>query len=173
MKIKSISHAGLTVSSFERSVAWYHERFGFLLVSDDVLEPSATAELFPLYGVRGARVRMGFLRAPGGSVIELFEFEPQAKKAGAATWNAPGFTHVALNVSGVAAWVEALGRQGVQFVTAVQRTGNIDWAFLKDPDGNFVELIDLKASRPALRLLGGLVGASLKRGKFSAYYKAP
>lgn len=171
MKIKSISHAGLTVSDFQRSVAWYNEHFGFLLVSEDRLDQAMTASLFPLYGVKEARVRMGFLRAPGGSVIELFEFEPK-KEGEPAIWNAPGFTHVALNVSGVPAWIERLEARGVEFVTPAQRTGNIDWAFLRDPDGNLVELIDLKASRPALKLVGGILGSALKRGKFAGYYKS-
>jgi catechol 2,3-dioxygenase-like lactoylglutathione lyase family enzyme len=169
MRAKSLSHAGLTVSDFERAVAWYHERFGFLLVSEDRLEAETTAALFPLYGVEGARARMGFLRAPGGSVLEIFEFEPK-RKASPAVWNAPGFTHVALNVSGLASWIERLEGEGVEFVTRAQRTGNVDWAFLRDPDGNLVELIDLKASRPALRLVGGFLGALLKRGRFAPYY---
>ena len=174
MRVKSVSHAGLTVSDFGRAVRWYHEHFGFLLVSEDILEPEATKALFPLYRVEGARVRMGFLRAPGGSVIEIFQFEPAASRGAAGnhpTWNAPGFTHVALNVSGVAAWMERLEGKGVAFVAGPARTGNVDWAFLRDPDGNLVELIDLKAARPALKAVGGILGASLKRGKFAPYYR--
>jgi catechol 2,3-dioxygenase-like lactoylglutathione lyase family enzyme len=171
MRVKSISHAGLTVSSFERAVAWYNENFGFLLVSEDYLGPEETRELFPLYGVKDAKVRMGFLRGPGGSVIELFEFDPKTK-ASPAIWNAPGYTHVAMNVSGVAGWVERLKAKGVKFVIPPHKTGNVDWVFLRDPDGNLVELIDLKASRTALRFVGGILGASLKRGKFAPYYAA-
>ena len=171
MKIKSVSHAGLTVSDFDRAVAWYNELFGFLLVSEDYLEPAQTASLYPLYGVKDARVRMGFMRAPGGSVIELFQFDP-AKKGAAPVWNAPGFTHVAFNVSGVQSWVERLGAKGVSFITSPQRTGSVDWAFFRDPDGNLLELIDLKASRSALRIVGGILGSSLKRGKFASYYRA-
>lgn len=171
MRIKSISHAGLTVSDFEAAVAWYHEHFGFLLVSEDRLGPEETRELFPLYRVEGARVRMGFLRAPRGAVIELFQFEP-ARDGAATVWNAPGFTHVALDVSGLEAWVKGLTAAGVEFVTQRQRTGNVEWAFLKDPDGNLVELIDLKALRPAIRTVGGLLGSAMKLGKFSPYYGA-
>ncbi len=169
MRIKSICHAGLTVSDFSAAVRWYHEKFGFLLVSEDVLEPGETEALFPLYRVSGARVRMGFLRAPGGSVLELFEFEP--KEAGrAAVWNAPGFTHVAFNVSDVEAWCERLRAEGVEFVAPPSKTRGTEWVFLRDPDGNLVELIDLKALRPALRFLGGVLGVLLKRGQFAAHY---
>ena len=54
----------------------------------------------------------------------------------------------------------------MEFVTPLQRTGNVEWAFLRDPDGNLVELIDLKVLRPALKAVGGLLGTSLKRGKY-------
>lgn len=171
MKIKGVCHAGLTVSDFERAVAWYHDRFGFLLVSEQVLEPAETASLFPLYRVEGARVRLGFLRAPGGSVLEIFSFDP-AVPGSPATWNAPGFTHVAFHVAGVAAWKRRLEAEGVPFVVEPRSTAGTDWVFLRDPDGNLVELIDLKANRPALRFAGGLLGAALKKGKFAPYYAA-
>ncbi|PKL24530.1 MAG: glyoxalase/bleomycin resistance/dioxygenase family protein [Spirochaetae bacterium HGW-Spirochaetae-3] len=170
MKAHSICHAGLTVSDFEASVRWYHETFGFLLISEDTLEPSATRALFPLYGVDGARVRMGFLRAPGGSVLELFEFSPKAEKRDA-VWNAPGFTHLAMNVTNVSRWHERLRSGGADFVTPPQRTGSVDWVFMRDPDGNLVELIDMKALRVAIGLIGGALGTLLKRGKYSKYYK--
>jgi len=169
MKAHSICHAGLTVKSFEAAVRWYHETFGFLLISEDILEPEATKALFPLYKVEGARVRMGFLRAPGGAILEIFEFSPKAPFKDA-VWHMPGYTHFAMNVKGVAAWYERLKAKGESFVTDPQRTGNVDWVFMKDPDGNLVELIDLKALRPAIRLVGGLLGASLKKGKFAKYY---
>jgi len=173
MKVKSISHSGLTVSDFEKAVRWYHERFGFLLVSEEILEPAATKALFPLYKVEGAKVRMGFLRAPGGSVLEIFQFQPALSRGAAGnhpTWNAPGFTHFALNVSGLAGWVKRLEAENVEFVTKPSKTGKVDWVFLKDPDGNLVELIDLKAARLALKYLGQILGTALKRGKFATYY---
>lgn len=170
MKARSICHAGLTVSDFGAAVRWYHDTFGFLLVSEDVLEPERTKELFPLYGVEGARVRMGFMRAPGGSVLEIFEFSPKAERR-EPTWNAPGFTHLAMNVSGVSSWYERLKADGESFVTPPQRTGSVDWVFMRDPDGNLVELIDLKALRPAIRLVGGALGSIMRRRMFAEYYR--
>ncbi len=171
MKALSICHAGLTVSDFGAAVRWYHETFGFLLISEDVLEPADTKNLFPLYKVEGARVRMGFLRAPGGSVLEIFEFSPKAPFENT-RWNAPGFTHIALNVKNVARWYQELTARGIRFVTPPNRTGDVDWVFLEDPDGNLVELIDLKVKRPAIRLVGSILGSILRRGAFSKYYNA-
>jgi catechol 2,3-dioxygenase-like lactoylglutathione lyase family enzyme len=112
---------------------------------------------------------MGFMRAPGGAVVELFEFAPAAKTAGP-VWNAPGLTHLALDVAGVAAWTTRLKAEGLSFVTEPQRTEGVDWVFLRDPDGNLVELIDLGPKRPALRIVGGLLGSLKKRGDWAAYY---
>ena len=77
---------------------------------------------------------------------------------------------MALDVSGLKGWVERLSSAGVEFVTEPRRTGKVEWVFLRDPDGNLVELIDLKALRPAIRAVGGLLGSVMKRGKFSPYY---
>lgn len=171
MRVKSISHAGLTVSDFGRALRFYHRHFGFLLVSESFLGPEETARLFPLYRVEGARVRLGFLRAPGGGVLELFSFEPAIPGPRHPTWNAPGFTHLALDVSGLPRWKARLEAEGVEFLAGPERTEGTDWAFLRDPDGNLVELIDLKAKRPALRLLGGLVGRALRAGRFAGLYE--
>jgi catechol 2,3-dioxygenase-like lactoylglutathione lyase family enzyme len=172
LRIKSISHTGLTVSNFESAVRWYHEKFGFLLVSEDRLGKAETAKLFPLYGVKDAVVRLGFLRAPGGSVVEIFQFEP-ASEGGRAVWNAPGFTHIALNVSALPRVTAKLAAEGVEFATTIQRTGKVEWVFLLDPDGNLIELIDLKAARPLLKIAGGIVGRVFMRGKFAPYYRRP
>ena len=77
---------------------------------------------------------------------------------------------MALDVSGLKGWVERLSSAGVEFVTEPRRTGKVEWVFLRDPDGNLVELIDLKAARPALRTIGGLLGSTLKKGKYATYY---
>jgi hypothetical protein len=42
---------------------------------------------------------------------------------------------------------------------------------MRDPDGNLVELIDLKALRPAIRLVGGALGSIMRRRKFAGYYR--
>jgi len=56
MKIKSVSHVGLTVSNFEASVKWYHDYFGFKLISEQVLEAELVEKLWPLYQVKNSSV---------------------------------------------------------------------------------------------------------------------
>lgn len=54
MKVRSLSHAGLTVSNFEAAVKWYHEIFGSWLISEQVLESEQVKDLYNLYGVEDA-----------------------------------------------------------------------------------------------------------------------
>lgn len=93
MKIRSLSHIGLTVSDFKRAVRWYYEMFGFRLIDEQVLDRETVNNLYPLYKIRDAKVHLGFLRAPRGGVIEIFEFSP-SKAASEVCWNMPGPTHI-------------------------------------------------------------------------------
>ncbi|MCQ1529487.1 VOC family protein [Lutispora saccharofermentans] len=169
MKVRSLSHAGLTVSSFEKAVKWYHESFGCWLISEQTLPREQVKELRELYGVEDASVRLGFLRFPKGGVIEIFEFTPllPVEKM---RWNKPGPTHITLDVKNVPKWYEHLKDKGVYFFSPPQDTDGNKWVFMKDPDGNLIELIDLKFNYPAIRILGSLIGKIMAGGKFKKYY---
>ncbi len=169
MKIRSISHGGVTVSDFEKTVSWYHDMFGFNLITEQVLEGEQVNNLYTLYKVRDAKIRIGFLRAPKGGVIEIFEFSPSAPKDDI-PWNKPGYTHIALDIKSIDKWYKTLSSKGVYFFSEPQNTGNVEWVFLKDIDGNLIELIDLKSNYPVIRLLGGIAGRIMAKSKFKEYY---
>lgn len=169
MKVRSLSHAGLTVSSFEKAVKWYHKVFGCWLISEQNLSKEQVKELRELYRVEDAKVRLGFLRFPKGGVIEIFEFTPSLPGE-KLLWNKPGPTHITLDVKNVHRWYEYLKGKGIYFFSEPQNTEGNQWVFMKDPDGNLIELIDLKANYPAIRFLGGLVGKIMARSKFKKYY---
>lgn len=169
-KIHGVLHAGVTVTDFEASVAWYESMFGFLLVSEDWLRGPEADALAALYGKTGLTIRLGFLRAPDGSVLEIFQFDPPSD-ARPVDWTRPGYTHVALSVRDVPGWIDRLKARGISFICEPQFTGGAHWVFFRDPDGNLLELIDLHANRLPLKYLGGLVGRQFKRGKWAGYYR--
>ena len=172
MKVKAMSHVGLTVSDFQRAVDWYGENFGFALIDVQEMPAEKLNSMKELYGLTDASVKFGFLRAPGGQVLEIFQFTPTAQTQ-PACWNKPGPTHFCLDVSNVPQWYNRLKAQGVQFCCQPQTTGGNDWVFLKDPDGNLVELIDLKALRFVIKSwLGAVVAKIFRSAKFKEYYKA-
>jgi catechol 2,3-dioxygenase-like lactoylglutathione lyase family enzyme len=169
MKIRSISHSGLTVSNFENAVKWYYDIFGLRLISEQILDKEQAKRLYDLYKLQNTSIRLGFLRAPKGGVIEIFEFSP-ARKSEEVVWNKPGFTHITLDVRNVDKWYRKLKEKGVHFFSEPQDTSGAKWVFMRDPDGNLIELIDLRANYFAIRCLGGLVGKIMSSGKFKKYY---
>ena len=169
MKVRSISHSGVTVSDFEASVKWYYEMFGLRLIDEQTLLEHQVDDLHSLYGVENTKVRLGFLRAPKGGVLELFEFSP-GEPAEKTIWNKPGITHITFDIKNINGWYGSLSDKGVQFFSKPQKTGVNEWVFLKDPDGNLIELIDLKHNYPIIRILGGFVGWLMAKNKYKKYY---
>ncbi|MGL1890555.1 MAG: VOC family protein [Spirochaetaceae bacterium] len=169
MKIRSVSHIGLTVSNFEKSVSWYHKYFGFLLIDEQTLDSETVKSLFPLYELEDNSVRLGFLRAPKGQVIEIFEFKNQLESSHP-LWHKPGPTHFTLDVRNVPKWFNTY-KDELNFLIEPQETAGSQWIFLKDPDGNLVELMDLKLNYFIIMWLGGIAGKVMKATKFKEYYK--
>ena len=140
----SFLHVGLTVSDFDRSVAFYEKYFGFELEFKRTFSPEFIAAKKSLYRLEpGNFAHFGFLHSPDGVVIELFEFDSQAEPE-AAVWNRPGFHHICLKVDDVIAKCEELKADGYELFFEPDFRGdpanNQYWVFLKDPDGNMIEL---------------------------------
>ena len=169
MKIKSVSHVGITVGDFDRAVKWYHENFGFKLISVQTLDEKTVKALWPLYQVEKSSVKLGFLRAPKGQVVEIFHFSNPAPVV-PLVWSRPGVTHFTLDVSNVPKWY-SVNKNKMNFVTAPQVTDGTHWVFLKDPDGNLIELIDLKLNYFVIRWIGGIFGSLMKRTQYKKHYE--
>jgi catechol 2,3-dioxygenase-like lactoylglutathione lyase family enzyme len=170
MKVKSLSHVGVTVSDFEKAVRWYWDTFRFPLIAEETMSAEQVDALHGLYGLKGVKLRLGFLLTPGGAVIEIFEFTPRLPSE-PVKWNRVGLTHFTLDVRNVKKWYARLKEKGVEFCSEPQKTGVTDWVFMKDPDGNLIELIDMKFNYIALRWFGGIAGWVIKNTQFKKYYR--
>ena len=168
-RLHGINHVGVTVTDFDEAVAWYARMFDFHLVNELIIEGEKARELAPLYGRDDLRIRLGFLGSQSSGLLEIFEFTPKVEPA-PTVWNRPGFTHVAISVSNVPAVKGRLESLGVEFVTDIQFTGGAHWAFMKDLDGNLVEIIDYHANRLPLALASNLVGKILAKRQFGHIY---
>lgn len=170
MRIKSMSHVGLTVTDFDAAVKWYHEIFGFLLIDESTLPAEQVKQLENLYGMDNVSIRLGFLRAPGGSIIEIFEFDRKAVPENV-KWNRPGPTHITFDVRKIKKWYKALTAENVEFFSEPQSTKGAEWVFLKDPDGNLIELIDMKMNNTIIKsFIGAVAGILFKRTKYRKCY---
>jgi len=168
MKARSFSHAGLTVSDFNRAVRFYWDVFGAPLVGVSDAPADRVGGFFGVAG--GGTCKIGWIRFPGGAVIEIFHFEPQLPMH-QIEWHRCGLTHICLNVRGIRRWYEYLKGKGVEIVCPPEQSPRGHWLFfVKDPDGNLIEITDLGYMYYVLAWLGPLGGWVFRRGMYKQYY---
>ena len=170
MRARSFSHCGITVSSFNKAVQFYWDVFRCPLVGVADTPPDRVRSFF---GVEGDEVRckIGWIRIPGGAVLEIFEFTPQLAPATVA-WNRVGLTHISFNVGNTHRWYEYLSSRGVECVSRPERSprGHM-FFFARDFDGNLIEMMDLGYMHHVLQWLGPLGGWLFRHGMYKKYYE--
>ena len=133
-----IHHAGLRVSDIVRASAFYCALGGERLTLPVLLEGRAAEQVV---GIEGARLRLALIGF-GESALELFEILDPAPDWARAPVVAT-IPHVCLRVDDVAAALaraEALGAERIW--PEVDRWGASHAIYLRDPDGNAIELLD-------------------------------
>jgi glyoxylase I family protein len=172
MRARSFSHAGITVSDFNKAVKFYWEVFGCPLVGVADTAPERVKAFFGVgQDVEVPRCKIGWVRVPGGAVLEIFAFEPQ-QNAVNIPWNRVGLTHISFNVRNTQKWHDYLVSKGVEIVCKPERSPRgHTFFFVRDFDGNLVELMDLGYMHHVLNWLGPLGGWIFRRGMYKQYYQ--
>ena len=169
MKVSSLSHVALVVSNLEDAVSFYWDAFKFPLVFADEMDPELVKRL---YGLEGISIRYGMIRTPKGGGIEVFEYS-QSLPSSDFRWEQVGQQHFALEVSNVSGWYDKL-KDRVEFITPPEKNkaAGADLVYLKDFDGNVIELIDTKNKYHLNRWFGSLAGFFMQRTMFSKFYQS-
>ncbi len=171
MKARSFSHVGITVSSFSKAVQFYADVFGAPLVGVADTPPERVRSFFGVDG-EAPRCKIGWIRVPGGGVLEIFEFQPRLA-AVAIPWNQVGLTHFCLDVRHIHAWHARLTAKGVECLGTPEQSPRGHWFFFcRDFDGNLIELIELGYMYHVVKWLGPLGGWLFRRGMYKQYYEA-
>jgi catechol 2,3-dioxygenase-like lactoylglutathione lyase family enzyme len=169
MKAGTFSHVGITVSDFNRAVKFWWEIFGCPLVGVADAPPDRVRGFFGV-DVPGATCKIGWIRFPGGAVIEIFHFEPKQPPLDV-VWGRIGLTHICVNVRNIHKWHRYLVSKGVEIVSPPEQSPRGHWLFFaKDFDGNLIEITDLRYMYFVLRWLGPLGGWIFRRGMYKQYY---
>ena len=170
MKARSFSHVGITVSNFNAAVKFYWDIFRCPLVGVADQPSDRVREFFGI-DADAPTCKVGWIRVPGGGVLEIFEFDPQ-KLSVDVTWNRVGLTHISFNVRNTKKWYDYLVTKGVECVSKPERSprGHM-FFFAKDMDGNLIELMDLGYMHYVLNWLGPLGGFLFRRGMYKHYYE--
>ncbi|MEI9885378.1 MAG: VOC family protein [Rhizomicrobium sp.] len=121
MQISGLAHIGIRVHDAARSRAFY-EQLGFVWA----------------WGPAGPEP-VGAMTHPSGLEINLILNAPDAQRPNIlmdVPEKYPGITHIALKIAGVAATRAALAAAGI----AISGTRGDAALFVRDPDGNVIEL---------------------------------
>ena len=171
MRAQSFSHVGITVSNFNRFVQFYWDVFRCPLVGVADTPPERVRTFFRVDGSSPA-CKIGWIRVPGGGILEIFEFQPQLPAA-EIPWNRVGLTHFSFNVRNTQRWYDHLVSKGVECVSKPERSPRgHSFFFARDVDGNLIEMIDLGHKYYVLKWLGPLGGWLFRRGMYKQYYAA-
>lgn len=118
-------HTCLNVMDLDRSIAFYRDRLGLKLTRRvEIKENNA---------------EIAFLEDPAGNAIELTHWRDKKQLA-----EGDNFDHVALGVKDLKTTIERLRAQGTTIAMEPFKLkgGAHQIAFIKDPDGNWLELIE-------------------------------
>lgn len=141
----AITHVGITVTSIDEYIDFYQKHFGFKLVRRGVFPESFIAAVPQLYKQQeGVYSDFAFLASPNGVVLELFQFS-STLPCDNPVWNKPGYHHICLKVDNVRETYKRMTAARVEFYfepRPIEEVPGAYWVFLKDPDGNMIELQD-------------------------------
>ena len=149
MKARSFSHVGITVSDFNKAVRFYWDVFGCPLVGVADTPPERVRSFFNVEGPQPS-CKIGWIRVPGGAVLEIFEFQPQQPPS-AIPWNKVGLTHISFNVRNLHGWYDYLVSKGVPFRSAHHSAGQaVQAAEKRGVELSALTLDELRAIAPQI-----------------------
>lgn len=140
MIVKGLAHTALNVSDMEKSIAFYCDVLGFEKAFE-MAEPN-TGEPWIVY-----------LYAGGNQFIELFyggvNYTEYANEN-------IGFSHLCFEVSDIQAIADQVAKAGWELDRPVKFGIDNNWqCWVRDPDRNRVELMQLGEDSPQMKFLAG------------------
>jgi catechol 2,3-dioxygenase-like lactoylglutathione lyase family enzyme len=142
--ILGIHHTAISTGDIERSLQFYRDLLGFKEVFSSKWD-IGTEATDKIVGLKDSSARVVMLRA-GNACVELFQYATPEPKRG--DMNRPvcdhGITHLCLQVADIDAEYTRLKAAGMRFHCPPQDVGGLRATYGRDPDGNVVELLEVK-----------------------------
>ncbi len=130
--ITGINHVGLRVRDLETSRAFY-EKLGFEFIVGPIGPEPVAVMLHP----SGVNINFILNASEGASKENLLMDVPEKHT---------GFTHIALEITDRSEVVEHLEKVGIPITETVELPDGTVFFFVRDPDGNVIELHQPKAA---------------------------
>jgi catechol 2,3-dioxygenase-like lactoylglutathione lyase family enzyme len=132
-------HLGLLTDDIDGLALFYGQAFGFTVERDEVLSLSVARSIFDI-GSACRFVKLTAVDREGGTAVALELFQPLDMKLESCRGTTAGYNHWGLRVGDRAGVARTLRNRRVP-VIEVDREGHSVF-FVKDPDGNLIELRD-------------------------------
>lgn len=145
--MKEIRHTGIVVKDIDKALHFYRDLLDFKVVKQ--MEESGDY-IEAICGIKNIKVTTIKLAASDGSMIELLRFsaslpsDAEPKKI-----NSPGITHISCTVKNIDALYDRLNKAKIQFNSSpkISPDGSAKVAFCRDPENNFIELVEVMENR--------------------------
>lgn len=150
--IRGIHHTAISTRDLERSLAFYRDLLGFEPVLD-FSWPEGTTDMNRTHRLEQTSGRVVLLKA-GNAMIELFEYATPAPRPLDPDRRLcdHGLTHLCIDVDDLDAEYARLSAAGVEFHCAPVDYGTVKCTYGRDPDGNVLELQEVKSADDPLAL---------------------
>lgn len=139
--ILNIRHTGIVVSDLDRAIDFYTRIMGFRIVSQKD-EPGHFID--KILGLSNSKLTTVKMSLSNDQVVELLYFHShkESQKKLIRPFST-GITHLAVTVDNIADTHTRLEGLGVEFINPPEASpdGKAIVAFCKDPDGNYIELV--------------------------------
>jgi lactoylglutathione lyase len=132
-RITGIAHVAVTVKDMEKSLDFYTRVLGF-------------KKAFSIPDPQTGRPWIEYLYMGSGQFIELFY---GGAKDNSWSGELRGFNHLCLQVDDIHSTVEHIKKEGVEVTDGPKQGADSNWqAWIKDPDGIRVELMQIDEKSP-------------------------
>ena len=141
--MKEIRHVGIVVKDMGKALYFYRDLLGLKVVNKMVEAGSYIDKILGLKDIRVATIK---LAADDGNLVELLCFNSNKKEFNLKKAICRiGISHIAFTVKNLEEECKRLTNKGVKFNAPPQCSPNgyAKVAFCKDPDGNFIELVEV------------------------------
>ena len=143
--ITGYAHVAIKVTDLDRSLDFYINKLGF-------------PEMMRLHNKDGS-TWLVYLKITDTQYLEVF---PGAENDRAPGWNANGMNHMCLESDDVAALVKDLEAVGIPLLMPLKLAVDGNWqAWIEDPDGNRIELMQMAANSLQLKAIAKLRGEAV------------
>jgi lactoylglutathione lyase len=135
--IAGLAHVAIKVTDLDRSLDFYVNKLGF-------------PEMLRLHKDDGS-TWLVYLRITDDQYLEIF---PGAENDRAPGWNANGMNHMCLAIDDIRSLVKQIEAAGIELLLPLKLAVDGNWqAWIEDPDGNRIELMEMAADSLQLKAI--------------------